>query len=715
MKITLMLLIMYNLLFASNEYKYNDNVECSFVYYKKEKKPEKYNALLYGMKTAAKEINRNGGFGGHKLDIVDYNEKGKVETTIEIAKTISNKDNVIGVIGFSNSQRASKSINIVTNKNIPIISSAGSDKLFDIDKKGTFFTTNFGIKGELKYLQKFIKAKAYKKIYFITFKNDNYGLEYYKSVKEILPSKLLTINKSFNKAAFKDALLSIDKNTLIIISTNVQDNAKISKILRDSGNDNDIFFAKGGIVGKEFYDAGGNNLKNIYELSTLLAGASNDTLLKFQNDNKKYFEKGTNKSYLEYAAYGYDTIYILKNAYDRSNVYLEDKSVLKIREHIVNGLKKINTQNPYDGISESYSFNKKRQGGILTPQYILKSTGKKASLYKKQYIFKNSKLVYVPTLYTNIDIKNITIIDQEASTYSIDFMLTLISEQNIVLDDLEFENIQINSSYTPSIYAREFLIENKHTDNEMYVKTYNVKATFEYGNTIENFPFDTQSLPIYIKPKNPIEHNFITYFVTDFQNIINNASIGGWEVKNSYAGFKKGVYKFIDSDFKQNKNYYYRSSMTIDVSRLAISSAIKFILPLMIVLLITIVLFLLPDRAAADKVGSASNMLITVAALYFTYATLVEVDYITFVDKLYMGSLVFVLITNVIFILRQRYYNELPENLIISDPVISVNKNKKDFTKHYRKYSWIFYNSTLIISVILFIIAISYFINKAQF
>ncbi|MDQ7067534.1 MAG: hypothetical protein Q9M40_05945 [Sulfurimonas sp.] len=217
------------------------------------------------------------------------------------------------------------------------------------------------------------------------------------------------------EAPYADQILqkrkhSINKDTLIIVSTNVQDNAKLAKIIRDSGISNDIFLAKGGIVGKGFYDAGGVNLKNIYELSTLLAGVSNDTLLKFESDNKKYFKKNSNKSYLEYAAYGYDCIYILKNAYERSNIYLENKDVEKIKEHILNGLKTMTTQNPFDGIAESYSFNENRQGGILTPQYILKSTGKKASLYKKQYIFQNSKLVYVPTLYTNINVKNISML-----------------------------------------------------------------------------------------------------------------------------------------------------------------------------------------------------------------------------------------------------------------------------------------------------------------
>ncbi|MDQ7067535.1 MAG: hypothetical protein Q9M40_05950 [Sulfurimonas sp.] len=112
-------------------------------------------------------------------------------------------------------------------------------------------------------------------------------------------------------------------------------------------------------------------------------------------------------------------------------------------------------------------------------------------------------------------------------------MLTLISEQDLALKDLEFENIQVNTLYTPSIYSREFLVDS-NTNTTMNVKTYNIKATFQHDNSIENFPFDKQSLPIYIKPKNPIEHNFITYFVTDFQDTIQNSSISGWEIYKVY-------------------------------------------------------------------------------------------------------------------------------------------------------------------------------------
>ncbi|MDQ7067533.1 MAG: hypothetical protein Q9M40_05940 [Sulfurimonas sp.] len=43
------------------------------------------------MKTVRSEINKNGGFAGHILDIVEYNEEGKTEKTIAIANKIASK------------------------------------------------------------------------------------------------------------------------------------------------------------------------------------------------------------------------------------------------------------------------------------------------------------------------------------------------------------------------------------------------------------------------------------------------------------------------------------------------------------------------------------------------------------------------------------------------------------------------------------------------
>lgn len=719
MKIILIMIAFFITFLTADQKK--DTLEIGFVYWKKDKAPEKYNAYLYGINKAIEDLNQDGGIAGHNLEvsIVPFNEKGKVEQTVKIAKEISKREKMVAVIGFSNSKRAIPSIEFVSNSNIPIISSAGSRKVFQKDKNNIFFTTNFGIKGETLYLEKFIQTKGYDKLLFISKDGDRYSDEYYDEVSQVMKKSKKIDIKDIQKE-LQSINQFITKKTLVIVSIDVANNAKVSRVLRDNGIENDIFLGRGGIVGGEFYDEGGYGLKNVYELSTLLAGVSNETIMKFKNENKKFFKEPKNKPYLEYAAYGYDALNLIAQAYFRAS-YKKENDPKIIREHIKKGLSLITEQNPYDGVATTYSFDNKRIGGKLTPQYILESTGKKPSLYKKQYIYQNGVLTYVPALYTNIDIKSIDITNQEASEYTIEMMLTLISEKDITLDDLEFENIVISdSSFVPSIYAKEFIVPKSHEQNDLKVKIYNVKALFQWGNSIEHFPFDSQKLPILIKPKNPVDNNFINFFISDINNNLNKIDIAGWKIDGGYAGFKKGNYEYIGTDLEKKKEYYYRSSFTVDITRSALSSAIKFILPLSIVLFITIVLFALPDNAAGDKVGSGTNMLITVAALYFTYATLVEVDYLTFVDWLYMGSLGFVLIANVIFILRQRFYQAEADDTGFDKPCftgrfgLSWIKGQKEGCKKVAFHNTI-YLVTFLGSIGVFMWAIAYFIEKANF
>lgn len=715
-KIIILLSIFLISLFANEQ---NNTLDIGFVYWKKDNTPEKYNAYVYGINKAIDEINKSNStlITNKKLKLIPFNEKGNIDETVKIAKDISIRDNMIAVIGLSNSKRAIPSVKYISEKNIPIISSAGSKKIFENDPNNVFFTTNFGINGELLYLQKFIENKEYKNTLFISKDGDKYSDEYFEELIKIIPEskKINLINFSENINSIKDY---VNNETLILISIDVENNAKYSKLLRDNNILNDIFLGRGGIVGDEFYEKGGMDLKNIYELSTLLAGVSNETILKFKNDNKKFFSDEKNKKYLEYAVYGYDSVHLINKAYNRA-VFKESNDTTVIRQTIKDGLKLITEKNPYDGVATTYSFDDERIGGKLTPQYILETTGKKPTLFKKQYIYQNGILTYVPALFTNIDIKSISINNQEASEYTLEMMITLISEKDISLNDLEFENIVISdSSFTPSIYAKEFIVNAENQNQDLKVKIYNVKALFSADNTIENFPFDSQKLPVLIKPKNPVDKNFINFFISDINQNLNSVEIGGWKINGGYAGFKKGNYEYISENLEKKKEYYYRSSFTIDITRKALSSAIKFILPLGIVLLITLVLFAMPDNAAGDKVGSGTNMLITVAALYFTYATLVEVDYITYVDKLYMWSLGFVLITNVIFILRQRFYHNGLEDDNGSFAVpcffrgwIKGQNNKCTKTKFFN----VLYLLVFISSVVLFIWALIIFIQKANF
>jgi ABC-type branched-subunit amino acid transport system substrate-binding protein len=699
-------------MFFSTILLFGEDLEVGFVYWKKDDAPEKYNSYVFGIEKAIEEINKKEIFE-QKIKLIQFNEKGDVEESKRIAKEIANRKNMISVIGFSNSKRAIEAIQSVSEAKIPIISSAGSRKVFENDPNNIFFSTNFGIMGEILYLQKFIKEKNYQNFVFISVENDKYSEEYFDELNKIIPNqkKILLSSRDSNLSENQVSEISnsLSENSLIVISVDVKNNAKTSKIIRENEIKNDIFLGRGGIVGDEFYDFGGKDLKNIYELSTLLAGVSNDKILEFKLNNREFFDE-KHSEYLEYSTYGYDVMNLLIYSYINSSTS-KNNSVSEIRQKIVEGLLKVTEKLPYDGISTIYSFDKNRIGGKLTPQYILKTTGIQPSLYKQQFIYQNGILSKVPTLFTNIDVKSLSVANQEASEYRVELMITLISEANISLDDLEFENILISdSSFVPSIYSKEFIVSENH-GGTLNTKIYNVKAEFKWSNTIEEFPFDSQKLPILIKPKDPINSNFINFFISDIDKNLHQLTTTGWYVKGGYAGFQKGNYEFVNQNFEVRKEYYYRSSFTIDIERKALGSAIKFILPLVIVLIITLVLFLLPDNAVGDKVGSGTNMLITVAALYFTYATLVDVDYITFVDKFYMLSLAFVLMSNILFILRQRFYHD-GELCFSGGKILSWTKKGEKQNKKQIKYNNI-YSLTFVLSILMFIGMIALFFYKA--
>ena len=91
---------------------------------------------------------------------------------------------------------------------------------------------------------------------------------------------------------------------------------------------------------------------------------------------------------------------------------------------------------------------------------------------------------------------------------------------------------------------------------------------------------------------------------------------------------------------------YSRITITVPVSRPWFPYAVKYLLPLVVVLLAAAMVFLLPPRFVEGRFGLAITALLTVIALKWTTdAELPNVDYLTLLDVLYVISLLFVIVT----------------------------------------------------------------------
>jgi ABC-type branched-subunit amino acid transport system substrate-binding protein len=641
-------------------------IRIPLVYWRKPDDPGKYDAYVFGMRAAASETMGRSALGGRRIEIVPMDERGAEAESQRLAAAIAADPQVACVVGFSNTKRAAASIGPVSAAGIPILSSAGGSAVQAVDTGGCFFTTNLGLGGEMRYLERFAKQRARTSVAAIIPEKDAYGDEFVVAASAVLvPQGLLRLDlsggwKPEHAAAVRAfAAQGLPPDALLVLSLDADLNGTAAKELRAAGVTNDIWIARGSLVGEEFYRGGGTGLNGVFELSELLTGIANGGLQEFRSAHADWFDHGNRDTYLEYAAYGYDMVRLAVLAAERS---LEGgASPADLRAAIRTGLARLDARDPYDGVSGTYSFNAQRVGGQLVAQYLLESVGTAPVPYRMQYLAAaDGSLQEVPTVFTLLDVSSVAPIGLDASSYNVEFTLTLLSMNDIRIEDIDFENAAVAASGDrQALLAKPIVLGTRR--GGMLQSTYLVTGTFTAANTVEAFPFDHQTFPLQIRPRDALARNFLVYFGKRSASSLARITMDGWKVRSDWAGLSRGSFDLLDERGERSRQYYYRSAYTISSNRDSLGAVAKFLLPLGVVMTLCLFLFLLPDSSNSDKVGLSSNLLITVIALYFTYATVVGVPYATTIDWTFIGCLGMVLLTNATFIARQLPYAKAPD------------------------------------------------------
>lgn len=86
------------------------------------------------------EINRTGGIGGHKLQLVIYDTQGDATKAVQVATRLIREDKVVAMIGPSTTGETMAVIPLVEKAQIPLISCAAGIKITDPVKKWVFKT-----------------------------------------------------------------------------------------------------------------------------------------------------------------------------------------------------------------------------------------------------------------------------------------------------------------------------------------------------------------------------------------------------------------------------------------------------------------------------------------------------------------------------------------------------------------------------------------------
>jgi len=86
------------------------------------------------------EINRTGGIGGRKLQLMIYDTQGDATKAVQVATRLIKEDKVVAMIGPSTTGDTMAVIPLVEKAQIPLISCAAGIKITDPVKKWVFKT-----------------------------------------------------------------------------------------------------------------------------------------------------------------------------------------------------------------------------------------------------------------------------------------------------------------------------------------------------------------------------------------------------------------------------------------------------------------------------------------------------------------------------------------------------------------------------------------------
>jgi hypothetical protein len=204
-----------------------------------------------------------------------------------------------------------------------------------------------------------------------------------------------------------------------------------------------------------------------------------------------------------------------------------------------------------------------------------------------------------------------------------------------IISDIEFINSSSEIEITQEIINKE---------KKYYYVTGICRATFPFKADFHEFPYDIQNLTISIENKN---HNKteILYIKDDknaFMNIISDKNIeilngDQYIIKDLNSSNSSFMYKtnFGDPSTVGNDEYS-RINFNIEVSRNPLGIMMKLALPLFVVLILSYLVFFIPDH----EIGTASALTVTslLAAIAFQWTisdSLPKVSYFTTVDNVF--------------------------------------------------------------------------------
>ncbi|MBL8957251.1 MAG: hypothetical protein JNK82_41140 [Myxococcaceae bacterium] len=248
-------------------------------------------------------------------------------------------------------------------------------------------------------------------------------------------------------------------------------------------------------------------------------------------------------------------------------------------------------------------------------------------------------------VYVGVYMHHVPEIDLKTSTYLADFFIWFRWKgPHDPTQTLEWTNLADASALTRTFIFADESGGSKPVelpDGSLHQQIH-IQGRFTHPFSIERYPFDEQEIVFEIED-NQLQVGELVYVPDPVGKsaLHPGFALAGWEVGDLTLAVSQARYdtNFGDLRVKANEQTFAHLTAKLHVKRPIWSSLVKTIVPILIVLLITLVVFLIDGKYFDARMGLGITTLISAVALQLTSsASLPDVGYVVLLDKIYNVS-----------------------------------------------------------------------------
>ncbi len=248
-------------------------------------------------------------------------------------------------------------------------------------------------------------------------------------------------------------------------------------------------------------------------------------------------------------------------------------------------------------------------------------------------------------------INDIQELDTARGSFTIDFYMWFRWKTPIVdpTDSIEVMNSNAmentTSSPTGGVSGRPFPDQPVDMPDGSKYQGFRYQGVFSKNMDLHRFPFDIQQLTVLLEDVNQDTRALV--FVPDTTPVTINKqmTIPGFGIGTPTLTVEPHQYPTSFGDLTAPPNpTYSRIVLAVPVARDALPYLVKIMLPIVIVILITSLIYLIPARLEEARTGIGVTAMLTMVALQWTTdSDLPSVAYLMMVDVIYIVSMAYIL------------------------------------------------------------------------